>query len=135
MTRGDHIMPEINMNQVDLFLREIDTRNSDPYLKEIRILERDASGYPTQYYTISKLPMMTDRESLMSMQRIEQGDKVIYIIKSIEREDFPRSNKMVRMDFFKAVEYTKLESGGLTAIEFVKFDLGGYFPTSILNML
>ena len=80
---------------------------------------------------------MTDRESVLSMKRLKSNDpkKALYLIKSIERDDFPRTNKMIRMDMFKGVEYTKLEEGGLSAVEFIKFDLGGYFPTSVLNML
>ena len=59
--------------------------------------------------------MMTARESVLSIQRLKSNDpnKALYLIKSIERDDFPRTNKMIRMDMFKGVEYTKLEEGGL----------------------
>lgn len=47
MTRCDFSMPNIDIKQVDLFLKEIDKRNDDPYLKKIEILERDERGMPT----------------------------------------------------------------------------------------
>jgi hypothetical protein len=75
-------------------------------LKKIEILERDARGMPTQYYTISKIPMMTDREGLMNISRVEKDGKVLYVINSIDRDDYPRGTQMVRCDFFKGVEYT-----------------------------
>jgi len=106
MTRTDFSMPNINIKQVDLMLMEIDKRNVDPYLKKIEILERDERGMPTQYYTLSKIPMMTDREGLMNMRRVEKDGKIMYIFNSIERDDYPRGTKSIRIDFFQAVEYT-----------------------------
>lgn len=135
MSRGHHVMKNISQEQIDYFLRNIETKNTDPYIKEIKILERDETGFPTQYYTVSKIPMMTDRESIMSMKRFERDGKVCYIIKTIERDDIPRTDKRIRMEFFKGVEYTKMEGGGLHGVEFIKFDLGGFFPISVLNML
>jgi hypothetical protein len=44
--------------------------------------------------------MMTDREGLMSMRRVEKDGKTYYIFNSIERDDYPRGTKQVRIDFF-----------------------------------
>lgn len=93
-------MPNIDIKQVDLMLMEIDKRNIDPYLKRIDILKRDDRGMPTEYYTHSKIPMMTDREGLFNMRRLEKDGKILYIFNSIERDDYPRNTNKIRIDFF-----------------------------------
>ena len=96
------------MEAIDLMFKEIDKRNSDPFMKEIRILERDEREMPSQFYIVSKIPMMTDRESLMSMSRkeIDGGKQVLYVLNSIERDDYPRVDSKIRIDMLKVALFT-----------------------------
>jgi hypothetical protein len=55
-------------------------------------------------------------------------------VRSIERDDFPRTKNAIRMDYFKASVYEEKDNA-LYLTEYSNFNMGGYFPTKLLNML
>ena len=99
------------------------------------IMEQDADGYPTLMYSKNKMPMMTDRENLCRITRkVIDEDTVIYVINSVEHPDKPRSKNAIRTDFFKGSRFKRV-GNDIEYEEFATFDLGGYFPMSMLNMV
>lgn len=105
------------------------------HIKEFRVVERLDDGTPKLMYSRSKMPMMTERENLVEIEKQELADgRTLSIARSVERPEFPRTKSSIRMDMYKAsVFYEK--DGDLHLTEYSNFDLGGYFPTKLLNMV
>lgn len=79
--------------------------------------------------------MMTMRENLFSMEKISLDDgRTLFLIRSVERPDFPITKKAIRMKFYKASCYKQVGED-LHVKEFSNFSLGGYFPAKLLNMI
>lgn len=137
MSRVYYNMPNVNMMQVESFINNFDTKNTDPVVESMTVLARDeVHKYGTITRIISKIPMMTKRESIMAMKRIElPNGELAYLMNTVEHPDFPRNNQYVRIDWFKGVKFTQLPDGSMDAIEFMQFDMGGYFPLAMLNMM
>jgi len=78
----------------------------DPNIIEVKSMDIDpATGYPTVMYSVSKIFMMTKRETLikLAVSKIESGEhagKDLIIIQSIERDDFPINKEAIRIDMF-----------------------------------
>jgi hypothetical protein len=53
---------------------------------------------------------------------------------SIDHPSRPRTDLAIRINFFKGSQFKRIE-GGMLYEEFATFDLGGYFPMSMLNMV
>ena len=100
----------------------------------MEILEKDSEGFPTKMYSLMNMGIMTDRESLMSLDMKKQSDgKYLWICQSYEDPAFPITKKAIRIDLFKAVMFWG-EGNDSRAIEFSYFNMGGYFPMRLLNM-
>ena len=56
------------------------------------------------------------------------------ITESVEHPEFPRTNQAIRMDMFKAAIYYE-QGDDLFFKEYQHFDMGGYFPHALLNMV
>ena len=78
---------------------------------------------------------MTDREGLtrLTSRDMEDGAK-LYITNSIDRPEYPRGNHAIRTSVFKGT-LTREKDGDLYIEEFSQFNMGGYFPASLLNMV
>ena len=73
-----------------------------PHVVEFKVIEKDQDGTPTVMYSLSKMTMMSLRESLIRMQRYPQQDgRLMNVMKSIEHPDFPITNKAIRIFVFK----------------------------------
>ena len=105
------------------------------HIKEFRVVERLEDGTPALMYSRSKMPMMTERENLVYIEKKVLDDgRTLSIARSVDRPEFPRTKSSIRMDMYKAsVFYEK--DGDLHLTEYSNFDLGGYFPTKLLNMV
>ena len=54
------------------------------------------------WYSRAKLPLMTDRDLLLQVQKVPQDNGTyIVICKSIDRSDFPEKKGVIRMEMFK----------------------------------
>ena len=105
------------------------------HVKEIRIVEKHDDGTPKLMYSRSKMPMMTERENLVEQYKKDLGDgRTLFLSRSVDRPEFPRTKNAIRMDMFKASVFHE-EDGDLKLIEYSNFNLGGYFPTKLLNMV
>lgn len=80
-------------------------------------------------------PFATDREVVVQTSLYEQPDnKILYVTKSIERDDIPHIADAVRMEFYKATLLWS-ENGDLHMTEFTNMNLKGYFPIRLMNMV
>jgi|TARA_B110001450_G_C17381289_1_gene383828 hypothetical protein len=57
----------------------------------MEIFERDERGMPSLYYIVTKIPMMTKRESIIRMKRTEKDGHIFYLLNTVEKDDIPRT--------------------------------------------
>ena len=69
MSRVEYSYPGVSMQQVDQYFINFKEMNKDPYLESMEIFERDERGMATFYRLVTKIPMMTKRESIIKMFR------------------------------------------------------------------
>lgn len=113
-------------------------------IKEFRCVQK-FNDYHRIMYTRIKLPLMTEREQLVNfeLQDIDDTDddprkgKRIICIQSINHPDFPVTPEKVRSDVFKVhMHWQALDNpDDLEYIEFFNFDLKGYMPMRMMNMV
>jgi len=65
----------------------------------------------------------------------EFAGRYLIIGKAIERDDIPVAKGCIRMEQYKASMVWNDEAGDLHLTEFSSFDLKGYFPKALLNMV
>ena len=137
MHRAEFNMPNISMQQVDSFVRNFDTKSTDPLVESMTVISRDETHkYATVTRIITKIPMMTKRESIMAMKRMElPSGEVCWLSNTIEHPDYPKNDQYVRIDWFKGMKFSPQPDGSMSVTEFLQFDMGGYFPVSMLNMI
>ena len=105
------------------------------HIKEMKIVEKHPDGRPKIMYSRSKMPMMTDRENLLSLDFKDIDEKTyLVIINNIEHPDYPRRKDAIRMEMFKGSLLKEVE-GGILIREYSNFNLGGYFPSFLLNRM
>mmetsp|Transcript_40337 Transcript_40337/g.61553 ORF Transcript_40337/g.61553 Transcript_40337/m.61553 type:complete len:142 (+) Transcript_40337:583-1008(+) len=136
MVRSDWIMENIRLSTFVKFMTEIEKMNKDnKQVKEQRVIERYPDGLPKLMYSRMKIPLMTDRESLIHFTMKKESDTVYqFVTESVERDDFPEKKGVIRMEMFKA---SRVEQQGsdLKLLEFSNFDMKGSFPTRLINMM
>ena len=90
---------------------------------------------PKLFYMRLKMTGFNEREALLSYEKFVQPDgKVLFITKNTQHEDYPETPKYIRMSIFKATLAYDVQDG-LEAIEFSNFDMKGWFPVRLLNMV
>jgi len=68
------------------------------HVKELKIIEKDEEGNPIEMFSVFKMPLMSARESLIKCVIDKQDDgKVKFLVHSHERDDFPITDKMIRI--------------------------------------
>jgi hypothetical protein len=72
---------------------------------EEKVLEENTDGNPTKIYTRFKMPMMSERESLVKLDMKENltgehAGKCAWIISSYEDPAYPINPKLIRMTTF-----------------------------------
>ena len=79
----------------------------DPNIIEAKTMDIDeTTGYPTTIFTVSQIPMMSKRESLIkiAVSKVDSGEhagKHFCLVQSIMRDDFPVRKDAIRIDMFK----------------------------------
>ena len=121
------------INNYDKHIKKMDDKNR---IVEFRWLEnKPEEGYWLMFSESKMGSLASNRENLIEMTLHEKGPKsFIYISKTVERDDIPVKSGCVRMEIFKA---THVEQVGEDVVltEFSNFDLKGYFPSSLFNMV
>ena len=137
MSRADYKVKEVTLDAYKGFINDYEEiSKSDAHIKNFKVIERDASGFISKCYFQMKMgSACSARDSCISMTRQERTDgKFVYISKSIDHPDYPVSKNMIRMDVFSALSAEQVEDG-VDFIEFSYFNLKGWMPTRLLNMM
>lgn len=109
-------------------------------IKEFKIIEKDENPETGEenslMFLITKVPLFSNRESLLRnrMYWVEDGKSMMIIQGSEEHPDYPINKGNVRMNVQKAVKITQ-HGPDCHAYTFSTFDMGGYFPVRLLNMV
>ena len=83
----------------------------------MKILEKDAEGNPAQVYGVTKFPLMSEREMLVSFQMKNLNDgSVQVIVNSVERDDYPITNDRIRINMFRGLIF-KTEGNGIRSYQ------------------
>lgn len=109
-------------------------KETNPHIKEFKLVSDDKNGTKV-VYSSSKMPMMTERDNLMKMVKktLPNGDQTV-VISSIEHPDYPERKGIIRMEMFKA-SLVKQVDKDISITEFSNFNMKGYFPMRLLNMV
>ena len=91
MSRVEYTYPGVSMKQVDNYFINFKEANKDPYLESMDVFERDERGMATFYYLVTKIPMMTRRESIIRMKRTEKDGESYYLMNTTEKDDIPKT--------------------------------------------
>ena len=125
---------EAFMEYLQHFEKQMDDKEMK-HIRELTVVERTSDGMPSIIYSKSKMPMMTMRENLISMEKMDIDDgRVLFLIRSVEHPKYPITKEAIRMQFYKA-SCSKQVGDDLHVLEFSNFNMGGYFPTKLLNMV
>ena len=82
-----------------------------------------------------KMSGMSVRESVIAIDMINLDDGRTFIItKAIEHPDYPITKKMIRVDVYTA-GHCYQDGDDTRYLEFAYFDMKGWFPTRLMNML
>ena len=111
-------------------------REDNPNLKEFTVIDRHPDGLIKTGYSRSGLGMfMSDRDNLFSfkMREMPDGSKV-YNTSSIEDPRYPEVDGVVRMMIFKHSVVVQ-KGDDLEFTDLANFNIGGYVPASLLNMV
>ena len=77
---------------------------------------------------------MSARESLAKMQTTKEADgKIMFLVHSYESDDYPITDKMIRIQIFKGTHLWQ-EGNHVKSINFNQMNMGGYFPMRLMNM-
>jgi len=107
----------------------------DPYTKEVEVLGKHPNGIPSILYFKMKMTGMSERDSILSMEQFNMDDgRVIFISKAVEHPKYPETKKVIRLDIYSAGHCVQ-DGDDLRYVEFAYFDMKGWFPTRLMNMM
>mmetsp|Transcript_2637 Transcript_2637/g.4098 ORF Transcript_2637/g.4098 Transcript_2637/m.4098 type:complete len:185 (+) Transcript_2637:588-1142(+) len=117
------------------YVKEFDKKNM---IKEFRFVERDPK-HSVVYVRSKAGALASDRENLIESfiykMEGEFAGRYLIIGKSVERDDVPVAKGCIRMEQYKATMLWNDDAGDMHMTEFSSFDLKGYFPKALLNMV
>ena len=105
-----------------------------PQVVEFKMIEKGEHHW-IMYSQGKGIMLMSPRDNLIKLTRHPQPDgKILYITQTTTHKDYPERDGIIRMDIFKA---TMAEQKGpdLHVLEFSNFDMKGYFPVRLMNMM
>lgn len=106
-------------------------------IKELKTIEKIDENTQIKYWRL-KMPMMSDRDNVVEMITKDMGDGNTYVqCKSIERDDVPELPGVVRCFLFVRafIRDSKEVENALDFTEITCFNMKGYFPGRLLNMI
>ena len=106
-------------------------------LKEMKTIEKIDDQTKIMYWRF-KMPMMSDRDNVVKQVRMPLSDTEDYVLlETIERDDVPEVPGAVRMFTFIRgyVRDSKEIPGAIDYTEITLFNMRGYFPSRLLNMV
>lgn len=107
-------------------------------IKEMRTIEQVDADTKIVYWRF-KMPMMSDRDNVISLHQRNNDDGSIYFcLKTVERADVPEVPGCVRMFLYtRGIAKPNAESPEdiIDYTEFSYFNMKGYFPARLMNMV
>jgi len=104
-------------------------------VKELKVLSRYENGMPAEIYYRIKMSMMSDRDSVISIEKYDLDDgRSVFITKSIDHPDYPPSSKVIRLELYSA-SMVYQNADDVKVLEFSYFDMKGWFPMKLMNMM
>ena len=101
-------------------------------LKEYRDIEKFDNGDCIKYMRVS-MPLMTDRDNVMSLSTREMEGGWFLNMKTVEHPAMPPQKKIIRM-FNHVNAFFKQEGDNVTMVDFEYANMKGYLPASLMNM-
>ena len=135
MSRGEMVMKNVSMEAMRRYQTAMFSGKEDmPWAKDMKIVEQKDENDKVMY-SRSKMPMMSERESLIhwKKRKLEDG-RELTIFYSVERDDYPIDPKVIRIDMFQA-SLAKEVGNDLHTTTMSQFDMKGYFPMRLMNMV
>ena len=135
MIRTDAVFKGIDKSQFVGFMDDFQNNRSDPNIIKMETFEKK-DGYQILYIQ-SKMPMMmTNRDSLLSLEKIDKEDgRLLFVIRTVKRDDLmPEQEGFIRMEQCKA-SMSEQKGEDLHMTEFSNMNLKGYFPVRLMNMV
>ena len=79
----------------------------------------------------------SERDCVVQLDKLPQPDgRTLYVAYSTEQPDYPIKEKSIRMDLYRATMVKELGvENGISILEFSSFNIGGWFPPRLLNMM
>lgn len=108
--------------------------------KEFKVMEEQGKIFKDEFssmlmYSRMKVPMMSERENLLRSDTIKKGEKKFMFFQNTEdHPDIPVKKGCVRMTIHKAVLVEQV-GADIHTTEYSTLDMGGYFPTRLMNMM
>ena len=92
---------------------------------------------PAKTYNRFKMPMMSERESLMrfKMEKLtgEHEGKMSFFMYTTDDPAYPEKKNTIRINMFQGFLFEE-DGDDCKAISFNTMNMGGYFPMRIMNM-
>jgi len=108
---------------------------NDPAVKDVKVLSRHQDGMPSTIYYKMKMSMMSDRDSVVSFEKFDLDDgRSVFITKSIDHPDYPVGGKVIRLEMYSA-SHIYQEGNDVRMLDFSYFDMKGWFPMKLMNMM
>ena len=113
-----------------------DVMGENPKVVEFKVLEEHPDGTPKVMYSHSKLGfLMSDRDSLLHFEIQDlDDDRKLVIMKSIERDDIPMKQGVIRIEMYKAAAI-KRDGSDLRIENYSNFTMKGMIPARLMNMM
>lgn len=104
-------------------------------LKEVEVLEKSDDGNTATIYWRFAMPMMSDRDNVAKIHQFKQEDGSYfgYCI-TVDHDKKPAVKNVVRM--YQRIYFTAKDvDGDMHYTEISNFDMKGYMPARLMNML
>ena len=127
---------DINMEEYVKYSKDWDTimKAGGANYDQLTVLERDADNTPTLCYSKLKFGMlMTDRDALTKINSVFNKDDIDMEFTNGEHPDYPIAEDCIRA-LFNGVAISHRDGNGLKTREVNHGQVGGYIPSSLLNM-
>ena len=109
--------------------------------KEFTVISRDAELFTQPetnsfVYMRNKIPLCSDRDLIINSRSLtyNDGNTVMFIQNTCEHPDYPKRKGCVRMTINKCIKVEQV-GNDICSEELCTFDMGGYFPSRMMNMM
>ena len=88
-----------------------------------------------EFYYRMKMTGMSERDCVVTFEKFDLDDgRSVFITKSIEHPDYPPSGKVIRLELYTA-SHAYQDGDDVKMLEFSYFDMKGWFPARLMNMM